>query len=198
DSQNLASINVHDAGIHADNGLGLLASKAAQPESAQSTASAADVGVLGVVAELSDAADNDGVHAQQFADFGGARRIGAVAGGEILFRQNFVQGLALDHGISAVLDEALHQQIGDAFADVNVLPEQGCHAAVHGAVVKIEDGDALLAVGGMRRQAEHQQHDQQVGEFFHDWPPLALGQSPAALALAAAQRTGTRSADVWL
>src|SRR3981081_991355 len=114
--------------------------KTAQAKTAQASAGSADAGILGVVAELRDAAHDDGVRAQQFADFGGGGRVGAITVREILLRHDLVHGLALEHGGAAVLDQILDEQVGDSLADVDVLSEDGGLAALPGGVAKSEDG----------------------------------------------------------
>ena len=66
-AQDFGGVNVHHAGIHGDDGLGLLMMEAAETESAKAATRAAHAGVLGFAAELRDAAHDDGVHAQQLA-----------------------------------------------------------------------------------------------------------------------------------
>ena len=124
--QNLARIHIHHARGQGHDGLGLLVSETAQAKSAQRAAGAAHIHVLGLVAELSDTADDDRVHAQQFPDFGGGVGIGAVAVGKILLRHDLVQSFALDHRVGAVFDQIGDQQVGDAFAYVDVLAKERC------------------------------------------------------------------------
>ena len=62
---NLAGVHVDDAGVDADVGLGVGMADAAEAKAAPVAAAAAEVGLLGLIAELGDAADDDGVHAQQ-------------------------------------------------------------------------------------------------------------------------------------
>src|SRR5580704_12456267 len=107
----------------------------------------ADVGVLVVAAKLGDAADDDGVHAEELADFGGAGGIGAVAVGEILFGEELVESCALNDGVLAVFDELLDEHGGDALADVLVGAEDGGDGGLDGAVVEVHDGDAMLGGG---------------------------------------------------
>src|SRR5882762_7219119 len=145
DSQNFSSVDSHNASIQRHDRLRVGVVESTQAKTAQASAGSADAGFLGVIAELRDAAYNDGVHAQQFADFGGGVRVGAITVGEILLRQYLVHGLALEYRVAAVLDQVLDEQIRDSLADVDVLPEDRGYTAVHGGVVKVEDGDALLA-----------------------------------------------------
>jgi hypothetical protein len=116
-------------------------------------ASAADVGILRLVAELRDAPHDDGVHAQQFSEFRRRGGIGAVAIREILLGQDLIKSLALDDRIGAVLHQVLYEQVRDTLADVDVLTEQRRRASLHRAEIEIEDGDALLAPLGLRRRA---------------------------------------------
>ena len=105
---------------------------------------AADVGALIVAAELGDAADDDGVDAEDACDFGGAGGVGAVAVGEVLLGEDLVELLALDHRIGAVVDQLVDQNVGDALADILVGAEECGDAALHGGVIEIHHGDALL------------------------------------------------------
>ena len=120
DAENFGGVDVHDTRVHGDDGFALLVAKSANAETAEATTTTADFGVLILVSELRDAADDDGIHAEEFAELGGGIGIGTVAVGEVLFGQDFVHGFALDDGIRAVLDEMLYQQVGDAFPHVNV------------------------------------------------------------------------------
>ncbi len=184
--QNLAGVNVHYARVHLHDGLGLLVAEPAETETSQAAARASHLGVLGVVAELSDAAHDDRVHPQQLAQFRRGRGIGAIAVGEVLFRQNLVQRLALDHSVGAVLHQARNQQVGNAFADVNVLSENGGHAAVHGGIIEVQDGNELSASAWVRRrglrqhlaaQAQQQNRRKQDSSFFHCIPPRPSGMA---------------------
>ena len=142
--------------------------EAAQAKSAKATAGAAHAGIFALAAELRNAAHDDGVHAQKLAQFGCRIWIGAIAVRKILFGHDLIQRLALNHGIAAVLDQVLHQQIGDSFAHVHIAAEQRVYVLVHGAVVEIQNCHTLLAgwrrgAGGRRlrqrfqRQSETQQ-----------------------------------------
>ena len=111
------------------------------------TAAATKVSLLCFIAELGDAADDDGVNAQQLAEFGGAGGVGAVGVGEILLGHDFIQSLALDDGVGAVLDQVGDQQVGDAPAHVHVVAEHGGGGTHHGGVVEVEHGDAGPVVG---------------------------------------------------
>ena len=96
-------------------------------------------------------ADDDGVDAKELADFGGAGGIGAVAIGEILFGEEFVECGAFNDGILAVFDELFDEHGGDAFADVLVGAEDGGDGGLDGAVVEVHDGDAVLCWRGRLR-----------------------------------------------
>src|SRR5579862_7975668 len=87
-------------------------------------ASTTEAGLLGFVAELGDAAYQDGVDAEQLAELRSAGRISAVRIREILFRHDFVECLAFDHRVGAVLYQSRHQQIGNALADIDVRAEK--------------------------------------------------------------------------
>src|SRR6185312_873089 len=136
--QNLACIHVHHARGQGHDGFRFLVPEAAQAKSAQRAAGAAQIHVLGLVAELSDTADDDRVHPQQFPDFGGGVGIGAVAIGKILLRHDLVQSFALNHRVAAVFDQIGDQQVGDALAYNYVLAEERCDIAVHGGVIEIK------------------------------------------------------------
>ena len=58
--------------------------KSAKSQPAKTGASPTDIGVLGLIPELRDAAHDDGVNAQEFADFRRGVRIRAIAIREIL------------------------------------------------------------------------------------------------------------------
>ena len=103
-----------------------------------------DGGALIVAAELGDAADDDGVDAEDAGDLGGAVGVGAVAVGEVLFGEDLVELLAFDHGVDAVVHQLVYQDVGDALADVLIGPEQRGNAALHGGVIEIHHGDTLL------------------------------------------------------
>src|SRR4029077_10997919 len=96
--------------------LALLVAEATDSVSAPATASAADVGVLGVVTELGDAAHDDGVNSQQLAQLGRRGGVRSVTVREILFGQNLVHSFAIDHRVGAVLHQILHSEIGNALA----------------------------------------------------------------------------------
>ena len=135
---------------------------AAEAEAAERAGgrAAADVGALVIAAELGDAADDDGVDAQNARDLGGGVRVGAVAVGEVLLGQHLVEFLALDDGVGAVVDQLVHQDVGDAFADVLVGPEERGDAALHGGVVEVHDGDALLLrLGGQGGEKGAKQYE---------------------------------------
>ena len=102
-------------------------------------------GLLGLIAELGDAADDDGVHAEQLAELGGAGGIGAIGVGEVLLGHDLVEGLALDDRVGAVLDQVGDEQVGDALADVDVGAEHGGGGGLHGGVVEVQDRDARAA-----------------------------------------------------
>ena len=144
-TENLAAIDVHHAGVDGDDGLALFLSEAADAESAETAAGATDIGVLGFVAELRDAANNDGVHSEELPDLGGRGCVGAIAIGEILLGENLVQCFALNDGIGAVLDEIGDQQVGDPLADVHIGAEERGGGSLHGGIVEIENGHALFA-----------------------------------------------------
>jgi len=115
---------------------------AAQTVAAPVSAAAAEVGLLGLVAELRDAAHDDGVNSEQLAQFCGAGGVGAVGVGEVLLRHDFVQSLALNDGEGAVLDQIGHQQVGDALAHIHIGAKQGIGGSAHGSIVKVQHCNA--------------------------------------------------------
>src|ERR1700676_547532 len=116
---------------------------------AVAAAHAADLFVIAT--ELGDGAEDDGVHAEDAADFGGAGGIGAVAVVEVLFGNDLVESGALDDSILSVLNEFLNHEVGDAFADVLVGAEDGGHDRADGAVVKVHDGYEPFGARGRGR-----------------------------------------------
>ena len=66
------------------------------PIAVPAAASAAHVLVLGLVAELGDGADDDGVNAGQLAQARGGGGVGAIGVGEVLLGHELIEGLALD------------------------------------------------------------------------------------------------------
>src|ERR1039457_3739840 len=118
--------------------------------------SAADRGTLIVAAELGDAADDDGIHTQNAGDLGGARRVGAVAVGEILLLDDLVELFALDDGVNAVVDQFVHNEVGNTLADILIGTEERSHAGPYGAIIEVHYRDALPLLGrcrGNQRQA---------------------------------------------
>jgi hypothetical protein len=102
-----------------------------------------------------------------------AAEVGAVAVGQILFGQNFIQHAPLDDAVSAVLHQVLDQQVADAAAHVHVGAKQRLRRRAHRAVLKIQDGHALLArrrllLGERRlRDAQHHTQNQNLLQGFH-------------------------------
>jgi hypothetical protein len=115
--------------------------------------------LLVIAPELGDRAKNDRIHAEDAANFCGARGIGAVAVRKILFGNNLVQRGAFDDGIFPVLHELLDHQVGDPFAHVLVRAKDGSDDGLDRAVIEIHHGHALLWArrlslrrrGGLRR-----------------------------------------------
>ena len=145
-ADDFAGVDVDHAGGDGDDGFGILGADAAEAVFG-AEAAAADVGVLVVAAELGDGADDDGVDAEELADFGGAGGIGAIAIGEILFGEELVESGAFDDGVLAVFDELFDEHGGDALADVLVGAENGGDGGLDGAVVEVHDGDAVFRGG---------------------------------------------------
>ena len=132
---------------------------AADSEAAQRAGrrTAADGGTLVVTAELGDAADDDGIHTQNAGDLGGAGGVGAIAVGEILFRQDLVELFAFDDGVGAIVDQLIDQDVGNAFADILIGPEERGHAALHGGVIEVHHRDTLFL---LRRGSGNQRKEQ--------------------------------------
>ena len=84
------SVDVHQPRVHHHHGLALLVREAADAKSAPAAATAADLRILVVVSELGNAADDNGIHAQDLSDLRGRVRIGAIAVGEVLLAQYLV------------------------------------------------------------------------------------------------------------
>ena len=191
DGENFGSVDVDHAGVDAYDGFRLFVAEAAGADAVPAAATSADVLVLGFVSELSDAADDDGVNAQQFSELCSGIWIGAIAIREILLGEDFVHGFAIDDGIGSVLDQIAHQEIGDALADVHLGAKSG---GADGGKIEIEYRDALFAalrcrrcacgrcrcscVGrgclgfrvGNEKTADHQCEPQNL---FHGEPPIA-------------------------
>ena len=68
----------------------------ANAKSAESAATAADIGVLVVIAKLGDTANQDRIQAEQLADPRGRVRVGTVGVGEVLLGHDLLHRLALD------------------------------------------------------------------------------------------------------
>ena len=123
DGHDFAGVDVDEPRTQPDDRLALLLSEAADADAAESAADAADAGVLRVVAELGDAADDDRVDAEQPADLRGGVRVGAVAVREVLLGENLVERLALDDRVGAVFDEIGHEQVCDALPHIDSEPK---------------------------------------------------------------------------
>ncbi len=89
------------------------------------TASATDILVLGLVAELGDGADDDDVNPGELTEARGGSGIGAVGVGKILLGHELIQGLALEDGVGAVFDQVGDDQVGDSFTQVDVGAKEG-------------------------------------------------------------------------
>src|SRR5208283_718560 len=117
-NQDFSGRGVNHARAHAHHRFRFTGAHAAKPESAQAIAAAAHIGVLIVAAKLRDRANDDAVHAEDLPDLCGGCRVGAVAIGKILFGENLIERVPLNHRVFAVLHQFLDQQIGNTFADV--------------------------------------------------------------------------------
>src|SRR6202034_3655202 len=152
-AKNLGRIDVDDASVNIHDSFAVCVLEAAHAEWADAASVATDTGVLRLISELSDAADDHRVHTENFSDLRGGGRIGTVAIGEILLGHDLVQRVALDYGIGAVLHQILHQQVGDALADVDVISQLRDGRRWDRREVEIEYRDALLAPLSGRRRA---------------------------------------------
>src|SRR5207244_1565861 len=132
-------IRADHASGNGDYGFGFTLGDSAHSKSSRDSAkcAASNRGLFIVAAELGDAADDNGVDAQHLSDFRGGSGVGAVAVGEVLFGHHLVEHLALDHGKGAVGDQLIHQQVGDALADVLIGAEHRRDAALHRRVVEV-------------------------------------------------------------
>src|ERR1039457_5921856 len=157
--QDLGRGGVDHACCNCAHGGGLGSFHAADSVAAQHTRrpAAADGSTLIVTAELGDAADDDGIHAEDAGDLGGAGGVGAVAVGEVLLRQDLVELFAFDYGVDAVVHQLVHQDVGNAFADILIGSENRGNVALHGGVVEVHDRDTLSL---LRRSGGDQRHEQ--------------------------------------
>jgi len=73
------------------------------------------------------------------------RWICAIAVREILFLQNLVHRLALQHRIRAVLHQICDQQIRNSFADVHIASKNRSRICHDRGVIEIQNGHALLS-----------------------------------------------------
>ena len=141
---------------------------AAQAVAMPAAASAAHVFVLRLVAELGDGADDDVVNAGQLAQARGGRGVGAIGVGEVLLGQKLIQGLALDDGVGAVLDEVGNDEVSDTFAHIDIGAEHGGGGALYRGIVEIHDGDAGFArcsgLGASGRYGQRSDEGEQNGE----------------------------------
>jgi len=123
DGEDFSRVDVHNPPVNRDNCFRILPADAAKSELTQSGSHAADIGRLGVVPELGDAADDDRVDAEEFSDLCRRCRVRTVAIGEVLFGQDLVQGLPFDDRVAAILHKIRDQQIGDAPANIDISTE---------------------------------------------------------------------------
>ena len=137
DAEDFRGRRAHDAGVDVDHRLRGLAADAAEPDPTHPCPNAPDAQLLVVAAELRDAADDDGVDAEDPRQLHRAGRVGAAALLEVLLLQHAVELAPLDHRIRAVADQVGHQHVGDAFADVLVAAEDVIHVVLHGRVVGV-------------------------------------------------------------
>ena len=102
--------------------------------------------MLIVAAKLGDGAGDDGTHAQNTADFGGSCSIDAVAIGEILFFEDLIHGVAVDHPIFGVLNKLLFQEQRNAFTYILVGAKVRLHRRTNRAIIEIQNCHELLVL----------------------------------------------------
>ena len=137
--QDLARARVDDADGQRDGGLSLRRADLAEAEPAAAPAAAADVDVLLLGAELRDGPDDQELDAEHLAHLGHDLGVGvsAIAVREVLLGQQGVEPLAFDDAVGAVVDQLVHDEIGDALADVPVtLPP-----SLDASEVEVQDRD---------------------------------------------------------
>ena len=150
---------------------------AAYPEAVKVAATAADILLIGLVAELGDAAHDDVIDAQDLADTSGSCGVSTVRVGEVLLGQYLIQRGALDHGVETAPDKVRDEEVGDPLSNVDIISEHGCRGGLHGGIVEVENGHARLAAGtalcarfdSNRGDSKGRQHGGQDGNLlmFH-------------------------------
>src|SRR5580698_10288455 len=93
-AKNLSGIDIDDTRVNIHDCFAVCVLEAAHAKWADTSSIAADTGVLRLISELGDAADDHGVHAENFSDLRCGRWIGAVAIGEILLGHDLVKRVA--------------------------------------------------------------------------------------------------------
>ena len=156
-AQNFRCVNINQSRIELNIGLRILMAKSSDAKTAEAASAAADLHILGFVSKLGDAAHDDGIDAEQLAQLGGRRGVGAIAVRKVLLGKNLVERLAFDHAIGSVLHQILYQQVGDSLADIDVRSKKRRAIGANGRVVEVEYGDALFARHGCdwRRNLSH-------------------------------------------
>ena len=145
--ENLRRIDVDDPGVNGHIGFGVGVADAADAKAVPVAATAADILLVGLIAELGDAPQDDVIDAQDLSDAGGSCGVGAVGVGEVLLGQNLIQSGALDHGVGTALDKVRDEEVGYPLSNVDIISEHGCRGGLHGGIVEVENGHARLAAG---------------------------------------------------
>src|SRR4029077_18953182 len=109
-------------------------------------ASATPAGGLVSVIIMRNGTQDNGVHSEHFAQLGGGDRISAVAVGEVLLRQEFIDGIALDYAHVAVLHQFSDQEVGGSFSEIGRvhLDKGQLHATLDGGIIEVKNGYTLF------------------------------------------------------
>src|SRR5437868_6244655 len=143
--QDFRGAGIHKPGRDTDHGLGVAFLHASQAKFGEPTDDpAAYRGVLVVAAELGDGSGDDRVDSQDSPDLGSRGGISAIAVGEILLGENFIERIPLNHRVLAVLHQFLHEQVGNTFAYVHVGSEDRRYRTLHCTVVEVKYGNTLF------------------------------------------------------
>src|ERR1039458_4391701 len=177
--ENFGGGGVDHARRHRAHGGGFGSLHAAESEAVERAGRrpAAHGGALVVTSELGDAADDDGIDTQNAGDLGGRVGVGAVAVGEILLGQNLVELLAFDHGVYAIVHQLIHQDVGNALADILIGAEHRGNAALHRGVIEVHHRDALFLL--CRRRGNQRQEKYEGGNPGGGPHEPTIGQSQA-------------------
>ncbi len=163
--EDLAGIDVDDAGGNLHDGLVLIDTDVADAAFAVPGASAtARADVFVVVAEGGDVPDDDVIHAEQTADLGGSSRVGTITVGEVLLLQDLVERRTVDEAELTAVQKLGDEQVGDSFADVLVRTEDSGDAGLDRSVAEVHDRD--LGLLGRCRQCGEGDSEREHGELL--------------------------------